>query len=101
MASIAGKRDQYPMRTLNSRYTKAPVCELYGKKWHSAPLRDSSTRLRLEGQAGESAAVRVIFSTYRSNYRASMWRRTIVLLPSFARYGRAVATHACEPFFSL
>ena len=57
--------------------------------------------LRLEGQAGESAAMRVIFSTYRSNYQASMWRRTIVLLPSLARYCRVVAVHAYEPFFSL
>ena len=88
---------------LKIQRTEAPVCELYGKKWHGMDVL--ATRfipsLRLEGQAGESAAVRVIFSTYRSNYRASMWRRTIVLLPSFARYGRVVATHACEPFFSL
>ena len=44
--------------------TEAPVCELYGKKWHGMDVL--ATRfipsLRLEGQAGESAAVRVIFS---------------------------------------
>ena len=50
-------------------------------------------RLRLEGQAGESAAMRVIFLTYRSNYQASMWRKTIVLFPSLARYRTVVATH--------
>ena len=48
--------------------------------------------LRLEGQAGESAAMRVISLTYRSNYQASMWRRTIVLLPSLARHHRVVVT---------
>ena len=57
--------------------------------------------LRLEGQAGESAAMRVIFSTYRSNYQASMWRRTIVLFSSLARYRSVVTTHAYEPIFSL
>ena len=41
MASIAGNGDQYPMRTL-IQGTEAPVCELYGKNWHGAPLRDSS-----------------------------------------------------------
>ena len=49
---------------LKIQSTEAPVCELYGKKWHSMDVL--ATRfipsLRLEGQAGESAAVRVIFS---------------------------------------
>ena len=86
MASIAGKRDQYPMRTLNSRYTKAPVCELYGKKWHSAPLRDSSTRLRLEGQAGESAAVRVIFSALQEQLSSlNVKEKQLLLFLSLAR----------------
>ena len=55
--------------------------------------------LKLEGQAGESAAMRVIFSTYRSNYQVSMWRRIIVLRPSLARFGKVAATHAYELTF--
>ena len=42
------------------------MCELYGKEWHSEDVL--ATRFipssRLEGQAGQSAAMRVIFSTF-------------------------------------
>ena len=39
--------------------TEAPVCELYGKKWQSVDVLDMRfiPSLRLEGQAGESAAI--------------------------------------------
>ena len=44
------------------------MCELYGKEWHSEDVL--ATRFipssRLEGQAGQSAAMRVIFSTFFS-----------------------------------
>ena len=41
------------------------MCELHGKKWHSVDVLASRfiPSLRLEGQAGESAAMRVMFST--------------------------------------
>ena len=63
MTSIAGKSDEYP-EEISIQDTEAPVCELYGIKWHA--LNVLATRFtpsfRPEGQAGESAAMRVIFS---------------------------------------
>ena len=91
MASIAGKSDQYPMRTLNSRYGSTRVWTVR-KELAWCPATRFIPSLRLEGQAGESAAMRVISLTYRSNYQASMWRRTIDLLPSLARHHRVVVT---------
>ena len=91
MASISGKSDQYPMRTLNSRYGSTHVWNVR-KELAWSPATRFIPSLRLEGQAGESAAMRVISLTYRSNYQASMWRRTIVLLPSLARHHRVVVT---------
>ena len=41
MASIAGKSDQYPMRTLNSRYGSTRLLTVR-KEVAYAPLRDSS-----------------------------------------------------------
>ena len=99
MASIAGKSDQYPTRTLNSRYESTHAWTAR-KELAWCPATRFIPSLRLEGQAGESVAMRVISLTYRSNYQASMWRRTIVLLPSLSRYRRVVATHAYEPFFA-
>ena len=45
--------------------TELPVCELYGKKWHTVHVlaTRSTPGLRPEGQAGVSAAMRLIFST--------------------------------------
>ena len=45
--------------------TEALVCQLYCKKWHTVDVlaTRSTPSLRPEGQAGESATMRVIFST--------------------------------------
>ena len=45
--------------------TETTVCQLYGKKWHTVDVlaTRSTPSLRPKGQAGESAAMRVIFST--------------------------------------
>ena len=37
MESIAGKSYQYLME-IQIQDTEAPVCELYGKKWHSVDV---------------------------------------------------------------
>ena len=68
--------------------TGAPVCELYGKKWHSVDVL--ATRfipsLRLEGQAGESAAVRVIFSALQEQLSSlNVKEKQLLLFLSLAR----------------
>ena len=85
------------------QHTEAPVCELYGKKWHSGDVL--ATRfipsLRLEGQAGESAAMRVIFSTLQEHLSSLNVKENNCYAPLVGTLSRVLATHAWEPFFSL
>ena len=80
---------------LKIQLTEAPVYELYGKKWHSVDVL--ATRfipsLRLEGQAGESAAMRVICSTKEqlSSLNVNENHCSALLVGTLSR---VVATHA-------
>ena len=77
------------------------MCELYGKKWHSVDVLASRfiPSLRLEGQAGESAAMRVMFSTLQEQLliRNVKNQCSAPLVRTLSR----VVTRAWEPFFSL
>ena len=77
------------------------MCELYGKKWHSVDVLASRfiPSLRLEGQAGESAAMRVMFSTLHEQLfiRNVNNHCSAPLVRTLSR----VVTRAWEPFFSL
>ena len=77
------------------------MCELYGKKWHSVDVLASRfiPSLRLEGQAGESAAMRVMFSTLHEQLLIRNVKNhcSAPLVRTLSR----VVTRAWEPFFSL
>ena len=75
--------------------------ELYGKKWHSVDVLASRfiPSLRLEGQAGESATMRVMFSTLHEQLLIRNVKNhcSAPLVRTLSR----VVTCAWEPFFSL
>ena len=72
------------------------MCKLYGKKWHSVDVL--ATRfipsLRLEGQAGESAAMRVIFSTLQEQLSSLNVKENNCYAPLVGTLSRVLATHA-------
>ena len=95
MESIAGKSDQYPME-IQIQDTEAPVCELYGKKWYSVDVLAMRLipSLRQEGQAGESAAIWVIFSTLQEQLSGLNVKKNHCSAPLVGTLSRVVATHA-------
>ena len=78
------------------------MCELYGKKWHSVDVLAVRfiPSLRLEGQAGESAAMRVMFSTLQEQLLIRNVKKNHCSAPLVRTLSRVV-TRAWEPFFSL
>ena len=79
---------------------EVPVCELYRKNWHSVDVLAMRfiPSLRLEGQAGESAAIWVIFFTFQEQLSSINVKKNHCSAPLVGTLSRVVATHA---FFSL
>ena len=72
------------------------MCELYGKKWHNVDVlaKRFIPSLRLEGQAGESAAIWVIFLTLQEQLSSLNVKTNHCSAPLVGTLSRVVATHA-------
>ena len=94
MESTAGKSYQYLME-IQIQDKEAPVCELYGKKWQcGCACYAIHPKLKLEGQAGESAAVWVTFSTLQEQLSSLNVKKNHFSAPLVGTLSRVVATHA-------
>ena len=70
------------------------MCGLYGKKWHGVDVLATrfDPSLRLEGQAGESATMRVIFSTLQEQLSSLNLKKNHCSSPLVGTLSRVVAT---------